>query len=254
MTPIQKTDALYTRVSTDAQRDRGESISNQKERLLVYAKERQLNPKLYADPGFSAKDTNRPALRQLLDDIKAGRIKSVLVTKLDRISRSMKDLLDLLTLFEDRQVEFKSITQPFDTSTAMGRGFLRLMGEFAQLEREMTSERVGEDMRHRAKNGRWNGGVVPYGYMSQAQQIRLNIASGMPRDKSEGKAEKLSTDSKRLSVHLEEANLIRAIFDKYLETESLRAVTHWLNKNKIPSRYGTTWAANSVSRVLHSPT
>ena len=247
-------DALYCRVSTDMQREKGESIQNQKERLLDYAKTQNLNPHFYIDAGISAKDTNRPELQRLIRDIKSKKIGMVLVTKIDRITRNLKDLIELIMLFEDYGVKFKSLTQPIDTSSAMGRGQVSLMGVFAQMEREMTSERVGEDMRHRARNGKWNGGVVPYGYMVQKQQIRVGIEDGLKRDKAESRAKELCPEDKKLYVDEREAKLIKQIFDKYLEAESLRAVTHWLNKGKHPSRYGTTWAANSVSRVLRNPT
>jgi len=249
-----KIDALYCRVSTDLQREKGESIKNQKERLFAYAKEHNLNPQTYIDDGISAKDINRPALQKLIQEIKENKIRMVLVTKIDRITRNLKDLLDLIMLFEDHEVGFKSLTQPIDTSTAMGRGQVQLMGVFASMEREMTSERVGEDMRHRAKNGKWNGGVVPFGYMAYAQQVRLNMREGMNKDKAEQEAKKKCPLEKKLYLDAPEAEIIRQIFDKYLETESLRAVTHWLNTKKYPSRYGTSWASNSVSRVLKSPT
>ncbi len=248
-----KIDALYCRVSTDMQREKGESIRNQKERLTQYAKDHNLNPQFYIDEGISAKDTKRPALQRLIDDIKNDRVGMVLVTKIDRMTRSLKDLIDLIMLFEDYSVAFKSLTQPIDTSTAMGRGQISLMGVFAQMEREMTSERVGEDMRHRARSGKWNGGVVPFGYMAQTQQLRLNLKAGMKREEAEQRAKVQCPINKKLYLREEEAEVLRQIFDKYLETESLRAVTHWLNTKKYASRYGGNWAANSVSRVLRSP-
>ncbi len=251
---MKKIDALYCRVSTDLQREKGESIKNQKERLFAYAKENNLNPQTYIDDGISAKDTKRPALQKLIQDIKDNKIRMVLVTKIDRITRKLKDLLDLIELFEDNEVGFKSLTQPIDTSTAMGRGQVQLMGVFASMEREMTSERVGEDMRHRAKSGKWNGGVVPFGYMSYAQQVRLNMREGTNRDRAEREAKKKCPLEKKLYLNEDEAKITRQIFSTYIETESLRAVTHWLNTKKFSSRYGTTWASNSVSRVLRSPT
>jgi len=131
----EKIDALYCRVSTDMQREKGESIKSQKEKLFDYAKEKHLNPQTYIDDGVSAKDTNRPALQKLIQDIKDNKIGMVLVTKIDRITRNLKDLLDLITLFEDCDVRFKSLTQPFDTSTPMGKVQVQLMGIFAQMER-----------------------------------------------------------------------------------------------------------------------
>ncbi len=218
--------ACYCRVSTEMQREK-ESIENQRSRLKQYCGDYSIEPAFYVDDGFSAKDTKRPALTRLIADIKNGEVKAVLVTKIDRITRSIKDLIDLLELFEEHSVSFKSITQPIDTASAMGRGFVRLLGEFAQLEREITSERVSEDMRHRAEKGVWNGGVMPYGYS------RLN---------------------KKLVINEKEAKNLQAIFNKYINLESLRGVTHWLNSNSYKTRNGLTWATSSIRRVLSNPT
>ena len=218
--------ACYCRVSTEMQKEK-ESIENQKSRLLQYCNEQNLPYTMYEDDGYSAKDTKRPALSRLINDIKKHEVKTVLVTKLDRITRSIRDLLDLLELFEDYNVSFKSITQPVDTSSAMGRGFVRLLGEFAQLEREMTSERVGEDMRHRALKGVWNGGVVPHGYLVAEKQLK---------------------------PQKDEAVVIAKIYDKYIELESLRGVTQWLNSKGYKTRNGATWATSSIRRILSNPT
>ena len=220
-------DALYCRVSTDIQVERGESMDTQKEKLLEYAKGANLTPELYEDPGHSAKDMQRPALFRLLGDIRDKKVRSLTVTKIDRLTRNIRDLLHLMELFEEHNIVFKSLTQPIDTATVMGRAFLRLMGEFAQMEREMTSERVGEDMRHRAKNGKWNGGVIPYGF---------------------------GVVDKQLVEEPSESAIINLIFDKYVERESLRAVTHWLNTNNYRTRNNVTWAASSIRRVLTNPT
>ncbi len=204
-----------------------ESIENQRSRLEQYCQEQGISPEFYVDDGFSAKDTNRPALTRLIADVKKGEVKAILVTKLDRITRSIKDLIELLELFEDHKVSFKSITQPIDTASAMGRGFVQIMGVFAQLEREITSERVSEDMRHRAKKGVWNGGVITHGY---------------------------SSVDKKLIINEKEAKIIRTIFNKYIELESLRGVTHWLNSNNYKTRNGVTWATSSIRRILGNPT
>ncbi|MFC1593916.1 recombinase family protein [Candidatus Omnitrophota bacterium] len=215
------------RVSTDIQREKGESMANQKSRLIDYAEERHRSCRVYEDSGFSAKDTNRPALKRLINDVKNGKVEMVLVTKVDRITRRIKDLIDLLELFEEHDVKFKSLTQPIDTSSAMGRGFLNMLGVFAEMERGMVSERVGEDMRHRAKKGKWNGGVVPYGY---------------------------ALKDKKLFIHEDEAEIIKSIYKKYSELESLRGVTQWLNDNGRRTRNGKSWAAASISRILTNPT
>ncbi len=227
ITNTEKIIALYCRVSTDIQREK-ESISTQVSRLTEYAKEHHLNYKIYKDNGYSAKDVNRPALKQLIQDIKEDKINSVVVTALDRISRSVKNLIDLLELFESHSVSFKSLTQPLDTSSAIGRAFLNLLGIFAELERGMTAERVRESMRNKAKTeGRWLGGVLPYGYKNE---------------------------NKKLVIVTEEARVVKIIFNKYLELESLRGVTHFLNSTERKTRKGYSWASASISRILTNPT
>ena len=164
--------ALYIRVSTLNQVDR-DSLKTQEERLIAYCTASGIKEfKIYREAGFSAKDTKRPAFEDLMRDIKEGKISSVFVIKLDRITRSMDDLLYLTNFFNKYDVKFVSITESIDTSTAMGRAMQYLLGVFAQLEREVTAERVAVDMRHRAIKGKWNGGVVPYGYTTQKLLIK----------------------------------------------------------------------------------
>jgi len=249
-----KITALYTRVSTDQQREKGESIANQKSRLLEYSNSHGCNSRLYEDAGFSAKDTNRPSIRRLLDDVRNDKVKLVLVTKVDRITRRMKDLLDLLELFEKHNVGFKSLTQPIDTSSAMGRGFLNMLGVFAEMERGMVSERVGEDMRHRAKNGKWNGGVVPYGYTSFVLEEKKLIKSGLSKEKATAKASTITPEKKCLYLNSDEADVIKKIYTRYISVESLRNVTMWLNDSGFRTRNHQTWAPVSVRRILGNPT
>ncbi|MFA5168267.1 MAG: recombinase family protein [Candidatus Omnitrophota bacterium] len=246
--------ACYARVSTDMQREKGHSIEYQRDSLIKYSKEHGLNPVLYVDAGISAKDTRRPELQKMLEDIKNGRVSVVLVTKLDRITRSLKDLVNLKETFDVHGVSFKSLTESFDSSTAMGRFTSSLFGSIAEMEREIIGERVREAMKHRAGKGRYNGGVVAFGFSSYAQQVRINKNKGMSKDEAEQAAKERCPAEKQLCVNPEEAKILNQIFDKYIETESLRAVTHWLNTKRYKSRYGTSWAATSVRRVLQSQT
>lgn len=223
---ITKITALYCRVSTDIQREK-ESIATQKSYLIDYAKENNFKYQIFEDNGFSAKNTDRPALRKLIQDIKDNKIERVVITKVDRITRRIKDLLDLLELFEQYKVSFKTLTQPIDTSSAMGRGFLNLLGVFAEMEREMTSERVSESMKVLTKKGKWLGGVLSYGYTSKNKQLIINN---------------------------QEALILKKIFSKYQELESLRGVTQWLNSNGIKTRNKKTWACATISRILQNPT
>jgi site-specific DNA recombinase len=155
-------DAGYVRVSTDMQVER-DALQNQIQALEAYVKIHGLNLRLYKDEGISAKDTDRPDLQRLLTDVRAHRIRSVLVTKLDRVSRSLADLLDLMRLFEDHGVKFISLRDNIDTAGPVGRFMLHILGAIAELERGITAERVAEDMKLRAKRGKWNGGMAPFG-------------------------------------------------------------------------------------------
>ena len=154
----KKRAGLYIRVSTEQQVDKS-SLKTQEERLKAFCQQMEYKVvKVYKDAGLSAKNTNRPALSELMQDIKADRIDYVVVTKLDRITRSLRDLFQLMDFFNTNEVHFTSISESIDTKTAMGRFFFQLLGLLAQLEREVTAERVTTDMRHRAEKG--NGMVA----------------------------------------------------------------------------------------------
>lgn len=158
----ERWDAGYPRVSTDMQVER-DALQNQVQALEAHAAARGLRLRLYREEGVSAKNTDRPALQRLLADVRAGRIRAVIVTKLDRISRSLADLLDLMRFFEEHGVEFVSLRDNIDTSGPVGRFMLHILGAIAELERAITAERVTEDMKLRARRGKWNGGLPPYG-------------------------------------------------------------------------------------------
>lgn len=159
--------ALYIRVSTDAQREEGYSIEAQKEMLDAYCVSKGIKEReFYIDGGYSGANIDRPKMRELTEDIRAGKISSVVVYKLDRLSRSQKDTLYLIEdVLMPNGVAFVSINENMDTSTPIGRAMLGIMSAFAQLEREMIYERTRMGMRERVKSGLWRGGgKVPFGY------------------------------------------------------------------------------------------
>lgn len=158
----------------------------------------------YIDAGKSAKDQNRPQLQRLKRDIAAGNIDIVICFKLDRITRSLKDFVDLWALFADRDVDVISLREKFDTSMPTGEAMVQLIMVFAQLERKMTAERTFSIMRDRADRGLWNGGHV-VGYRSVAD------------------------DPGKLEIDPEAAEIIRRIFDKFDELGSAGAVTRYLS-------------------------
>jgi len=251
---MEKIDALYIRVSTDQQVERGESLETQKSRLSQYAKDKGLNPKVYEEAGFSAGSTNRPAYQRLLADIKEGKVASVTVTKLDRISRNLRDVVDLVyETFEDHSVAFRALDQQFDTSTPMGRVMVNMLATLGQWERETVSERVRIDMHHRAAKGKWNGGPVPFGYTTYAFEAKHFEEKGLTKEEALQKARAVCPEEKVLYPHPKQALLIKKIFEMYLEGKSQRRVTHWLNTEKFKTARGETWATSTVSRILKNP-
>lgn len=161
---------LYVRVSTKEQVE-GYSINEQQERLKAYAKARGYTViKTYIDPGHSGANMDRPALQEMISEIKNADI--VLVYKLDRLSRSQKDTLYLIEeVFLKNDVDFNSVSESFDTSTPFGRAMIGILSVFAQLEREQIKERLEMGRIARAKDGYYHGGdankmITGYDYIS----------------------------------------------------------------------------------------
>ncbi|MHC4984393.1 MAG: recombinase family protein, partial [Planctomycetota bacterium] len=202
--------AIYTRKSTgqgleqefnslDAQREAGEAyIASQK--ALGW----QVIPTRYDDGGFTGGNIERPAIRQLLDDVEDGRVDCVVVYKVDRLSRSLLDFARIIKLFEDRQVHFVSVTQHFNTTDSMGRLTLNILLSFAQFERDIIAERTRDKIAAARRRGQWCGGRPILGY-----------------DLVPGKH--------CLTVHPVEAEQVRAIFQMYLEKESVLSAAQELN-------------------------
>jgi DNA invertase Pin-like site-specific DNA recombinase len=156
--------AIYTRKSTeegldmefnslDAQRDSCEKyIQIQKHEGWT------LIPDHYDDGGFSGGNTDRPALKRLIQDVEKGLIDVVVVYKIDRLSRSLLDFLNLMQVFDAQKIAFVSVTQNFDTSTSMGKLMLNVLLSFAQFEREITGERIRDKFAASKRKGIWMGG------------------------------------------------------------------------------------------------
>ena len=247
---------IYVRVSTTQQIDR-DSLKTQEERLRLYCKAHNYEVyrnKPYRDEGISAKDTKRPAFEKLRQDIETGKIQVAVVTRLDRITRSLKDLIELMEFLQEHETKIVSLTENIDTTGPMGRFVLNLLGSVAQLEREIDSERVSADMHHRASMGKWNGGVVPLGYITRGKLLRELKEKGVKEDEALNKANKLTPEKGRLYVLKQDAGLVRKIYQLYLECRSLRKATHELNRQGIRTRHGETWATPSIRRILTNPT
>lgn len=197
--------ALYCRVSTDEQAQHGFSIESQKERLEAYCKSQGLNEyDFYIDDGYTGTNMDRPALKRLVRDIEKGKINTVIVYRLDRLSRKQKDVLYLLEdVFEENNVAFKSATEPFDTSTPFGKAMLGILAVFAQLERDTIVQRATAGRRQRVRKGLWYGGRTPFGY-------------------------KWNTEKQELEIVPDQADLVRQVFKMFLQGESYLAIAEWL--------------------------
>ena len=165
--------ALYVRVSTDAQAEEGHSINAQSEKLTAFCKMKGFeNYELFIDGGFSGSNLNRPEMQRLIKEIGKKNISHVVVFKLDRLSRSQKDTLNLIEdVLLPNETDFVSLHENFDTSTPYGRAMIGIISAFAQLERENIFLRTRMGMVERVKDGYWmGGGQIPFGYDYDKEQ------------------------------------------------------------------------------------
>lgn len=154
-------DVIYARQSIDKK----DSISI--ETQVNFCKRESTSPdgyKIFRDKGFSGKNMKRPDFQNMMAEIKSGRIKKVIVYKMDRFSRSILDFSETWSVLQEFGVEFVSINEKFDTTTPMGRAMLYIIMVFAQLERETISERCTDNYYERIKKGVWPGGPAPFGF------------------------------------------------------------------------------------------
>jgi DNA invertase Pin-like site-specific DNA recombinase len=204
--------AIYTRKSSDVGLDQEyNSLHAQREACLAYIKSQQGQgwvacDKIYDDGGYSGGNMERPGLKKLMSDIKAGKINVIVVYKIDRLTRSLIDFARLVDLFDQYDVTFVSVTQSFNTTTSMGRLTLNVLLSFAQFERELTGERIRDKIASSKKKGIWMGGVAPAGYASENGKLKI--------------VEK-------------DAKIIRSIFDLYLELQSVKLLKKRLEENNI---------------------
>jgi len=219
--------ALYIRVSTEEQVQEGLSLEVQRERLTAFAASLGWPVhRIYQDAGVSGGTLHRPALQQLLSDIEAGRVRGVLVTKLDRISRRLRDLLWLYEdVFIPRDVSLFSLAESIDTSTAAGRLFFQIIGSFAEFERERFKERLIPGMRKSAEHGHWQGGPGPFGYTYDAE-------------------------ARHLVPHPHQAGVIRQIFQWYENGWSANRIARALQERKEEAQRGGRWVASQILRIL----
>lgn len=226
-----RTTAIYVRQSVE----RPDSVSLETQEALCRS---ELPPDIpvtvYSDRGYSGKDTGRPALQSLMQAVRADEIGTVLVYKLDRISRNLADFTQLLRVFEAHRVEFRSHTERFETASPLGQAMQSLLMVFAQLERETISGRVRDAAFARAKQGFDTGGPPPAGFR------RIPVTIG-------------GTHTQMLAPD-ETAPLVAEGFSLYLAAEgSLTAVSRRWNDAGFHTRRGGAWLPHTVCRVLRNP-
>jgi site-specific DNA recombinase len=174
--------AIYTRKSSEEGLEQSfNSLDAQREACEAYIRSQQhegwrILPTGYDDGGFSGGNLQRPALKRLLDDITAGKIDTIVVYKVDRLTRSLADFAKIVEQLDQRNVSFVSVTQQFNTTTSMGRLTLNVLLSFAQFEREVTGERIRDKIAASKRKGMWMGGVVPIGYDLEDRRLIPNPA------------------------------------------------------------------------------
>ena len=234
--------AIYCRKSTDENLDSGfNSLDAQREAAEAYILSQKAEGWMaletrYDDPAYSAATTDRPALQRLLADIEAGKVDAVIVYKLDRLSRSLRDFGKLMEIFEQHGVAFVSITQKFDTSSSMGQLILNVLVSFAEFERSIGRERILDKIAGAKKRGKHTGGTPILGY---------------------------TVVDKRLVVVPEEAALVRRIFERYVVLRSPAKLADELNAagyltKSWPTVTGKTfggraWTKADIYKVLSNP-
>jgi site-specific DNA recombinase len=173
----------------------------------------------YDDGGFSGATMDRPALQQLLADIAAGRVDTVVVYKIDRLTRSLADFAKIVEILDARGASFVSVTQQFNTTTSMGRLTLNVLLSFAQFEREVIGERIRDKIAASKRKGMWMGGVPPLGYGVRDHKLVM-------------------IDS--------EADTVRLIFRRYAELGSVRLLQAELEARGIKSKSWTSVSGRLV--------
>lgn len=220
--------ALYVRVSTTSQLEEGYSIDEQKAKLESYCDIKDWHVyKVYTDGGFSGSTTERPALEQLIRDAERKKFDTVLVYKLDRLSRSQKDTLFLIEdVFIKNGIEFLSLQENFDTSTPFGKAMIGLLSVFAQLEREQIKERMQLGKLGRAKAGKsmmWGRTSYGYDYQKETGSLTINPAQSL---------------------------VVKYIFERYLSGRSITKLRDDLNE-KYPKEI--SWNYRAVRGILSNP-
>ena len=223
-------DCIYARQSVD----RKDSISIESQIDFCKYELKGGSCRVFKDKGYSGKNTDRPEFQKLLGEIRKGKVRRVIVYKLDRISRSILDFATMMELFQEYDVEFVSSTEKFDTSTPMGRAMLNICIVFAQLERETIQKRVTDAYYSRCLKGFHMSGQAPYGY-----QLEPTVVEGIR--------------TKKMVADPVAADHVRLMFEMYAEPEtSFGDITRYFEEHDIKI-YGKSMFRTFLSQLLRNP-
>ena len=231
MSPAPLRCAIYTRKSSEEGLEQSfNSLDAQREACEAYIKSQshegwRLLPAHYDDGGFSGGNLERPALRRLLADVDAGKIDTVVVYKVDRLTRALSDFAKIVDRMDAKRVSFVSVTQAFNTTTSMGRLTLNVLLSFAQFEREVTGERIRDKIAQSKAKGMWMGGNLPLGYDTRDRTLVINPA---------------------------EAETVRAVFDRYLAVGSVHRLKDKLERDGVRSKGGVILSRGALYHLLRN--
>ena len=223
---------------------KGESIENQIEMcrqyiVTHYGQEEADAALVYEDEGFSGGNLDRPKFQKMMSDSQKIQFAAIVVYRLDRISRNIGDFAKLIEELGNRKIDFISIREQFDTSSPMGRAMMYIASVFSQLERETIAERIRDNMHELSKTGRWLGGNTPTGYESES-------ISNVTVD---GKIRKAC----KLKMIPDEIDLVKLIFNKFIETGSLTKTDQFLMEGKYKTKRGNTFTRFAIKGILSNP-
>ena len=215
----------YIRVSTDEQARGGLSLDAQKAKIAEYAQLKDLRlAEIIEDRGISAKNLKRPGLQKVLRMAESGKVKAVIVCKLDRMFRSTVDTLETTKKFDKWDIAFHSIQETLDTDSAIGRFFLTIIAAIAEMERSIIGERTKAVLQHKKANGEKTGGDVPYGYNAD--------------------------ETGHLVKNKKEQRIIRKVHQFRSKDWSLSRIARELNSKGYKTKKGKQWYPQTIKRVL----
>lgn len=236
--------AIYARKSKFT--GKGDSIDAQVElcKNKIYEKYGYISDELidvFSDEGVSGASTKkRKQFQAMMKNVVEGKYDCVVTYKLDRFSRSTSDFFTNLDIIKNNNVTFISVSDTFDTSTPNGKIFMGMMVMFSEFERNLITERITDNMLFLAKSGRWLGGTCPTGYYS----VKLS---------GDTKNDGMIRTQHKLEIIPEEANIIKLIFNKFIEEKSLTKVVSYLLRNGIKSKTNTDYSRFAVKAILENP-